>query len=301
MKKFNRLGPNILFSVVILILLAQIALRIDLPVVNFVFSDPSGLDESSYPLKIQYIDVGQGDSELISLPNGESVLIDAGETKNAAEVIQALEKFSIDKIDYLIATHPHADHIGGMQTIVENYDIGSIYMPRTDHDSKTYLNLLEAISGKNLKINTVTAGLVMIDEPDIKAEFIAPNNSEYSELNNYSAVLKLVYKDSKFLFMGDAETLSEEEILSAGFDVSADILKAGHHGSKTSTSDEFLQAVSPSCVIISCGLNNSYSHPSEETLEKLGKNNIPVLRTDTMGTITLYSDGYEIKTMTEKG
>ena len=283
-----------LFSVVVILLLA--------PIVYFSgnnkstpdFSDSAHIAAQDGNLCIKYIDVGQGDSELIRLPDGETILIDAGEKKNADAVVSTLNDMSVTKIDYLIATHPHADHIGGMSEIVEDFEIGKVYMPRADHDSQIYLALLEAIDRKGLKITEAKAGTSFISGDNIDADFLAPSSEVYSSLNDYSAVVKLKYKNNSFLFTGDAETLSESEMLGKGYDLSADVLKVGHHGSKTSTSAEFLNKVNPKYAIISCGVNNKYSHPSEETLEKLSAKNINVFRTDLMGTITLYSDGDNI-------
>lgn len=301
MSKTRNFSPHILLAAVLILTIiygiGQYSYRSARN--NYNYSTAASNTED-YPLSIKFIDVGQGDSELITLPDNRLILIDAGDKKHVAAVSKAVNDSETKTIDYLIATHPHADHIGGMQEIVENFEVKNIYMPKTEHDSKTYLSLLETISAKHLKINTVKAGTVMIDEPDLKAEFLAPCNNGYDELNDYSAVLKLTYKNNGFLFCGDAETLSENEILSSEYDVSADVLKVGHHGSKTSTSNKFLNAVNPQCAVISCGLNNSYNHPSEETLKKLKTKNISVFRTDKMGTITLYSDGTEIKIITEK-
>ena len=246
----------------------------------------------NYPLSIRYIDVSQGDSSLILLPNGETMLIDAGENKYSNNVVRELNKLNIHKIDHLIATHPHSDHIGGMERIINNYQIGNIYMPKTEHTSKTYLDMLESISDNKLQITTARAGLTIIDDGELKAEFVAPSEDYYEEINNYSAVLKLTYKENTFLFCGDIEALVEKEILSNGYDIASDVLKVSHHGSYRSTSDVFLNAVNPQYAVISCGKDNEYGHPHREILQKL--KSITVLRTDKTGTITLYSDGKKI-------
>lgn len=251
-------------------------------------------------LCVKYIDVGQGDSEFILLPNGETILIDAGESSSGKNVISAVKEMSVDKIDYLIATHPHADHIGGMPEVIDSFDIGRIYMPKTEYSSKTYLTLLEKIDEKNLKITAVKSGTQMISTDEVTAEFIAPTINEYDSLNDYSAVLRLTYGDTSFLFTGDSEIKSEQDMLSSGYDLSADVLKVGHHGSDTSSSEKFLSAVNPDYSIISCGINNKYSHPSAATLDKLSAINTKVFRTDKMGTITVYSDGHTIKIESEK-
>ena len=202
---------------------------------------------SSDTLRVNYIDVGQGDSIFIQLPNKETMLIDAGEAYESENVINYLNNLGITKIDYVVGTHPHTDHIGGLENIVNTFDIGSIYMPKAISTSKTYEDLLTVISNKGLKVKTAKSGVVVLDENNLKLEFIAPNSDNYSELNNYSAVLKLTYLDNMFLFMGDAETLSENEITS---DVDADVIKVGHHGSDSSSSLEFVKKVNPSYAIL---------------------------------------------------
>lgn len=142
---------------------------------------------SSGTLRVNYIDVGQGDSIFIQLPNNETMLIDAGEAYKSDNVINYLNNLGITKIDYVIGTHPHTDHIGGLEEVINTFDIGSIYMPRASSTSKTYEDLLTTISSKGLKVKTAKSGVVVLDEDNLKLEFIAPNSDSYSELNNYSA------------------------------------------------------------------------------------------------------------------
>lgn len=242
-------------------------------------------------LVVSFIDVGQGDSELVQLPTGENMLIDAGDRDSYTAIKAELEENNIEKIDYLIATHPHADHIGSMADVIKNYDIGEIYMPKVTTDTKTYENVLKAVKSKGYTINAAKAGMTVIDSDAIKAEIIAPNTDKYDDLNNYSIVLRLTYKNRSVLFTGDAEVLSENEILKNGYDVSADVLKTGHHGSSTSSGEEFLSAVNPKYAIISCGKGNSYGHPHKETVQKMEKFRIDTFRTDVDGTIIFVTDG----------
>lgn len=251
-------------------------------------------------LCIKYIDVGQGDSEFIMLPDGKNILIDAGDNASGDKVVSEIKNASFTKIDYLIATHPHADHIGGMSDVIDSFDISEVYMPRCDYNTKTYLTLLEKIDEKGLKIKTVKNGISLPVSDGVSAEFLAPCSVSYDSANNYSAVLKLTYGQCKFIFSGDAESLSEKEMLNSEADLSADVLKIAHHGSNTSSLAEFLDEVNPSYAIISCGINNKYSHPSKETLDKLHKRNIKVFRTDKSGTITVYCDGKNITIEGEK-
>lgn len=246
---------------------------------------------SSGTLRVNYIDVGQGDSIFIQLPNNQTMLIDAGEAYKSDNVINYLNNLGITKIDYVIGTHPHTDHIGGLEEVINTFDIGSIYMPRAVSTSKTYEDLLTTISSKGLKVKTAKSGVVVLDEDNLKLEFIAPNSDSYSELNNYSAVLKLTYLDNTFLFMGDAETLSEEEITS---EIKADVIKVGHHGSDSSSSLEFVKKVSPEYAIIMVGEGNSYNHPYQSIIDRYESVGAKVLRTDLDGNIVCDSDGKKV-------
>ena len=252
---------------------------------------------SSGSLRVNYIDVGQGDSIFIQLPNNQTMLIDAGEAYKSDNVINYLNNLGITKIDYVIGTHPHTDHIGGLEEVINTFDIGSIYMPRASSTSKTYEDLLTTISSKDLKVKTAKSGVVVLDDNNLKLEFIAPNSDSYSELNNYSAVLKLTYLDNTFLFMGDAETLSEEEITS---EIKADVIKVGHHGSDSSSSLEFVKKVSPEYAIIMVGEGNSYNHPYQSIIDRYENVGAKVLRTDLDGNIVCDSDGKEVSCSGDK-
>ena len=243
-------------------------------------------------LSVHYLDVGQGDSIFIELPQNKTMLIDAATAEYGEGIAEYIYEQGYEKIDYLIATHPHADHIGGMKAVVEKFEIDKVYMPKASTTTKTYKNLLQAIKDKGLKINTAKAGIIIAQSGNLKIDILAPNSDSYDELNNYSAVIKITYGDRAFLFMGDAEKLSEQEITA---DVKADVLKAGHHGSSSSTSEEFLARVNPTAAVISCGKDNSYGHPHKETLEALEKAGIEIYRTDTMGTIIASTDGESLE------
>ena len=227
----------------------------------------------SEDLKVHFLDVGQGDSIFIELPTNETILIDASIKDASNKIINYLREENVSKIDYVFATHPHSDHIGGMSAVIKAFDIGQIYMPKAVTTTKTYENLLLTIKDKNLKIKAAKAGNTIIDTDDLKLVVLAPNQDSYESLNNYSIVLKLTYKEKSFLFMGDAETLSEKEITG---DIQADVLKVGHHGSRTSTSQAFLNKVNPSYAVISVGLNNDYKHPHQEVIDRLEKKNIKI-------------------------
>ena len=220
------------------------------------------------------------------------MLIDASTAEYGEGIADYIKDNGYSKIDYLVATHPHADHIGGMQDVVEQLEIGEIYMPKASSTTKTYKNLLKAIKAKGNKINTAKAGNTIYSDSSLGIDILAPNSDSYEEINDYSVVIKLVYGSKSFLFTGDAEKLSENEITA---DVSADVLKVGHHGSSTSSSDKFIKRVNPEYAVISCGEGNSYGHPHKETIKTLNKYDIEVFRTDTMGTIIAQTDGESLE------
>ena len=239
-------------------------------------------------LKVSFLDVDQGDSTFIELPNGQCMLIDAGEAEYGDEILSYIKEEGYDRIDYLIATHPHSDHIGGMRTIVEALDIGAVYMPRVQTNTQVFEKLLRAVREKGLKIQTAKAGVEILEEGAVDIRLVAPAGDDYSDLNDYSAVVHLSYGEDAFLFMGDAEQRAEEDITQ---EIQADVLKVGHHGSEYSSGNSFLKEVSPDYAVISCGQYNKYGHPDQEVLEKLKKLRTKVFRTDRQGTIIMTSNG----------
>jgi competence protein ComEC len=242
-------------------------------------------------LVVYYLDVGQGDAMFIQLPNGENMLLDGGEADQAEDIHKFLQDRDILKIDYLVATHPHTDHIGSLPNVIDNTDIGAIYMPRVSHTTQAFERLLTSIENKGLKVNTARAGVNILNIEGLTVDIIAPVRDDYKELNDHSAVIMIKFKGTNFLFMGDAEALSEGHITA---DVDALVLKVGHHGSKTSTSESFLKRVNPFFAIISVGEGNSYGHPDDAVLSRLDDADVNVYRTDEDGTIILVSDGENI-------
>jgi len=245
-------------------------------------------------LKVHFIDVGQGDSIFIQSPTGETMLIDAGVPQMGNRVVNYLKNLGIKKIDILVGTHPHEDHIGGMDYVIDNFDIGKFYMPKVTTNTKTFEYVLNAAKNKGLKIDVAKAGVSLDLGSEASAKMIAPNGTKYDDLNEYSAVIKLTYGDTSFLFTGDAGAESEKEMINQGYDLKSDVLKIGHHGSYTSTTTAFLNAVDPEYAVISSGKGNDYGHPHSVTLKKLKVRNIPVYRTDECGTIVATSDGHKI-------
>lgn len=244
--------------------------------------------QSDSEVRVTVLDVGQGDSIFIELPDNRCMLIDSGESEYGDTVADYISSAGYKKIDYLVATHPHADHIGGMKKAVNSFDIGNIYMPRASTDTKTFEKLLKAIDDKGLKINTAKAGVSILAEDNLSIDIIAPNSESYEELNNYSAVIKLTYGKVKFLFMGDAEKESEGEITA---DVSADFVKVGHHGSKTSSGEEFVSRVGARVAAVSVAEENDYNLPNEATLSRWRQSGAEVMMTKDKGNIVAETDG----------
>ena len=227
--------------------------------------------ESEYSgMSVTYLNVGQGDSELIQV-NGINMLIDAGTNAGANDLVKDLKNRGIKTIDIAIATHPHEDHIGGMDEVLENFDVKSFYAPKVAHTTKTYENMLKAVKNEGLKIKQIKEGTKIDLGKDTEVQVYSPVKSQYEELNNYSPVMKISYGQNSFMFTGDAESLVEKEILNENKDLKADVLKLGHHGSHSSTSEEFLKAVDPSIAIVSCAKDNKYGHPHKETMSNLKK------------------------------
>ena len=304
MTKHKKIKRNIKrnFFEILIILLAFLIINNQDKIKNL-FNQNNNQNQNAYIntnndlLKVHYLDVGQGDSIFIELPNNETMLIDAAESYQSENIINYLKNLNYQKIDYVIGTHPHTDHIGGLKDIINTFEIGKIYMPKVVSTTKTYESLLMAIKDKNLKINAAKAGTSIIDTNALKINILAPNNSTYTELNNYSVVTKITYGTTKFLFMGDAEKLSENEIKE---DVTADVIKIGHHGSNTSSSIDFIKKVNAKYGIISVGLNNKYNLPKEEIITNWENSGTKIYLTSINGTITASSDGTNIKIESEK-
>jgi competence protein ComEC len=254
----------------------------------------SSLSGDTSELTVHFLDVGQADCTLIQLPNGEEALIDAGNYGDGSYIISYLKNLNIDDIEYLILTHPHEDHIGSAKEIINNFDVEKIYMPDVVTDSNFYKSTMLLIENKDIETIFATPGLDIIDSPDLKFQLLSPKSMYYSELNEYSVAARLEYSDTSFLFTGDAESVSELEMIGGGFNLDSDVLKVGHHGGKTSSSKDFLQAVTPEYSIISCGEDNTYGHPHIETLNRLTDIGSEIYRTDEMGTIVVLSDGQNI-------
>ncbi len=261
-------------------------------------------DSEAGSLEVHYIDVGQGDCILIE-SGGENMLIDCGESSESDEVTAYLQNQNISKIDYLVGTHPHSDHMGGMSTVVDNFEISNFYMPYLPDDdiptTKYFEKLLLSLENKNLKVKNLNVGdKIQLGSAEILV--VAPNHAEYGNTNNYSIGIILEHGDNSFIFTGDAEKLAEEEMIANGLLRDIDVYKAGHHGSSTSSSEEFLDAIKPEYAVIMCGEGNSYGHPNDDAVERISKY-VPaenIFRTDLKGSIVAKSNGKTINFTSER-
>ena len=254
-------------------------------------------------LSVHFIDVGQGDCIYVRTPDGTGMLIDAGENGSSGKVLSYLDRYGSRTLSYVVATHPHSDHVGSLDEVISGCTVKNVVMPRLSAGNTpattTYSNLLTAV--KQSKAKTIAAKPGMIFDLQTASCTILSPSKQSDNLNDMSVVLRLDYGDTSFLFTGDAERAAEKEMLDGKYAtlLHVDVLKLGHHGSNTSTSAAFLKAVDPAYAVISCGAGNDYGHPHRETMQKLAKTDIEVLRTDRQGSIRFYSDGKQLQTETD--
>lgn len=246
-------------------------------------------------MEAHIIDVGQGDSILIKLPDGKNMLIDGGPGSAEPTVVSYIQGQGISTLDYVVETHPHEDHIGGLDGVINTFSIGKVYIPNATATTQAYTNLMNAISAKGLSPIATHAGVIIFDTTYnakiLKAVMVAPIDNSYTNVNDYSAVIRITYGTESWLFTGDASEYSEAEILAAGGALQADVLKVGHHGSATSSTAAFLTAVSPKSAVISVGAGNTYGHPTQECIDRLKAVNTDILRTDLNGTVVYTTTG----------
>lgn len=245
-------------------------------------------------LKVYFIDVGQADSILI-MNKGASMLIDAGNNEDGNNVVDFIKEKGISKLNYVIGTHPHEDHIGGLDNVINNIEVENIYMPKIETNTKTFEDILDAISNKGMKVNSPEKGTTF-QLGDAKCETMTDLIFDKKNLNLSSIVVRLTFGNNSFLFMGDAEKDNEKDVIWP----KTDVLKVGHHGSNTSTSDSFVKQVLPKYSIIMVGQDNTYGLPKDSILEKLQDIGSSIYRTDEKGTIEVISNGNNIQINTQK-
>jgi len=249
---------------------------------------------SNTALKISCINVGEGDSILIQY-KGNNFLIDGGPLDGSDNLLKYLKHEKIRNIDCIFITHPHEDHIGGIPKILSKYKVSNVYSSGGTSTTPAFIKLTNLIKQKEIKSIVLKKGDKISIDKDFFFQILSPEKLNYDNINNYSLVIKLTYGNNSFLFMGDAEKEIEDSIISTKISLNCDVIKIAHHGSSTSSSEEFLDYISPKIALISCGLNNYFNHPSKITINKLKNRNILFFRTDIDGTIELYSDGNKIK------
>ena len=262
-----------------------------------VFDGPANPDSE---FSVYYLDVGQGDCTIVK-SNNSVMMIDTSTKARTDAINEAMMSLNIKTIDYLVITHQHDDHMGSATNILNHYEVKNIIMPKLSSvnmvTTKSYEDLLQTIANKQINAIPATVGSTFA-LGDANVTIFSPSQQD-EDLNNMSIVLKVVYGETSFLFQGDAEKKIENQLLSSDFDLSADVLKVGHHGSNTSSSDKYLKAVNPEYAIISCASDNSYGHPHSEVINRLKKYGISFYITALTGDITITSDGKNLSVATQ--
>ena len=264
--------------------------------ISFALSQTGALDfRDNENLEVHFLDVGQGDAIFIETPEDFQILIDAGPDKSILTELGKVMSFSDRSIDMVILTHPHSDHVAGLVEVLRRYQINDVYLTGVAHTSNDYLTFLELIKQKNIFAHEVVEPFEIILDNEIKLQFVYPLESfsglRVENLNNTSIVNRLVFGDSVALFTGDLEIEGEDEVLESGQEIRAQLFKAGHHGSSTSSQEKFIMEVSPEYAVISVGRDNSFGHPSGRTVSRFERLGIEIFRTDQDGAIGFSSDG----------
>ncbi len=282
--------PNKLYK--ILLVLGIVAVLAAIPAFWLTYSAASELE-------VDFLDIGQGDAILIKTPYGQNVLIDGGPDNTIIKRLSENLPWWDRTIDLMILTHPHDDHVGGLNDVLKRYRVNKILYTGVVHNSPAYLNWLELIRNSHVPLTIIDRPQAIALGDDCWLEILYPRSSLLGQgvdnLNNSSIVAKLVYREAKFLLTGDIEIEVEQELINSEADLTAQIMKAGHHGSDTSNSEEFLQAVQPNIVVIQAGAENTFGHPSLRAMKRMERTGAKIYRNDLDGTVKLYSDGKKIE------
>ncbi len=260
-----------------------------------------GVKQQDSNFSVYFLDVGQSDCTVI-VCDDEVMLIDSGTVNQVHNIRESLYSLEIKEIDYLFVTHQHDDHMAGASKLIDEYKINNIFMPKLSSinfvDSLTYQDLINKIAINNINPFAVSCGDIFhVGSASVRV--LAPMKQD-ENLNNMSLVLKVTYGETSFLFQGDSEEKVEKQIMSSGANIKADVIKIGHHGSNTSTSESYLQAVNPQYAIISAGIDNSYGHPSTPIIRRLVNNDVQIFLTSYHGDITISSDGKNISVIKQR-
>ena len=255
------------------------------------------IPEPTGELTVHYIDVGQADCTLLEC-GGQTMLIDGGNVDDSSLVVSYLKNQGIEHLDYMVCTHAHEDHVGGLSGPLNTCTVGTVFAPVAEYESVAFANFVKYTHAQGLDVTVPE-----VDDSFLLGEarvIVLGPRKTYEDPNDTSIVLRVDHGENSFLFTGDMEATAEADLLAAGCDLDADVLKVGHHGSSTSTSYVFLREVMPEYGIISCGAGNTYGHPHEEVTGRLYDAGVTVYRTDEQGTVVATSDGAEIRFVTEK-
>lgn len=304
-KKTKKKIAKILYGLVALALILTVSeftsLKETLPCWSSIFGVNKSVTLNDGELKMLFVDSGQSDCTIIRTKSN-TIVIDAGNIDDKELIVSKLKKENVETIDAFIISHPHADHIGAAKEVIDNFDIKSIYMPDIPEKiiptSKTFENLIDAVADKGLSFTEAKDGL-KLEFGDMKLDFLAPSK-EYDDLNNVSAVVKITYGNKSFLFCGDAEKESEDDITAKYPRINADLIKVGHHGSRSSSSANFLKSVDPEIAIVLVGAENEYGHPAADIISRFESRGAKIYRSDKHGDITILCDGNNIEIKTEK-
>jgi len=293
MAKRKKLSKKLLYLIVVIVVAIVSAIGTNMDEIKNLDGDLQSVQGTDSNFQVHYIDVGQGDCSLV-VCDGKTLLIDAGENGHETTVINYLRSLGGGRIDYIIASHQHSDHIGGLPEVIDEFGMDKIIMPRLTEaqtpTNSTYTAFLKAIQASDAKVISSKVG-ASYTLGSATFDILGPVSNDAEDINNMSVVVKLTYGEKTFLFTGDAEKEEEREILATGADLDCDVLKVGHHGSGTSSGTNFLDAVTPEICVIQVGTGNDYGHPHDNIVERLMKYSEEIYRTDICGSIVISSDG----------